>query len=220
MPRDAFVLKIQRVLCHPKCSRKVSGLSRNRPQLWEVLPWLWYPESTFLLADGAYISPEYHVWRQYRSCSSLSNTMKLENGKLECASFIPSLWSLPMMLVRVSPLASESSSDSSSDELDWSSKPSSRSLFSANKKDKQTKTAKEELSFWGNTARHENSDTNEFTLTSQLNPLFTGFNAGICMRLLRIPLSSKPCSFYVTPLKAVCKYANAWQVKTPANTTV
>ena len=31
MPRDAFVLKIQRVLCHPKCSRKVSGLSRNRP---------------------------------------------------------------------------------------------------------------------------------------------------------------------------------------------
>ena len=32
MPRDAFVLKIQRELCHPKCTRKVSGLSRNRPQ--------------------------------------------------------------------------------------------------------------------------------------------------------------------------------------------
>ena len=29
MPCDAFVLKIQRELCHPKCSRKVSGLSRN-----------------------------------------------------------------------------------------------------------------------------------------------------------------------------------------------
>ena len=32
MPRDAFVLKIQRKLCHPKYARKVSGLSRNRPQ--------------------------------------------------------------------------------------------------------------------------------------------------------------------------------------------
>ena len=31
MPRDAFVLKIQRELCHPKYARKVSGLSRNRP---------------------------------------------------------------------------------------------------------------------------------------------------------------------------------------------
>ena len=32
MPRDAFVLKIQRELCHPKCARKVSGLSKNGPQ--------------------------------------------------------------------------------------------------------------------------------------------------------------------------------------------
>ena len=32
VPRDAFVLKIQRELCHPKYARKVSGLSRNRPQ--------------------------------------------------------------------------------------------------------------------------------------------------------------------------------------------
>ena len=32
MPRDIFVLKIQRELCHPKCARKVSGLSRNGPQ--------------------------------------------------------------------------------------------------------------------------------------------------------------------------------------------
>ena len=31
MPRDAFVLKIQRELCHPKYARKVSGLSKNRP---------------------------------------------------------------------------------------------------------------------------------------------------------------------------------------------
>ena len=31
MPRDAFVFKIQRELCHPKYARKVSGLSRNRP---------------------------------------------------------------------------------------------------------------------------------------------------------------------------------------------
>ena len=31
MPRDAFVLKIQRELGHPKSARKVSGLSRNRP---------------------------------------------------------------------------------------------------------------------------------------------------------------------------------------------
>ena len=31
MPRDAFVFKIQRKLCHPKCARKVSGLSRNGP---------------------------------------------------------------------------------------------------------------------------------------------------------------------------------------------
>ena len=32
VPRDASVLKIQRELCHPKCARKVSGLSRNGPQ--------------------------------------------------------------------------------------------------------------------------------------------------------------------------------------------
>ena len=31
VPRDDFVLKIQRELCHPKYARKVSGLSRNRP---------------------------------------------------------------------------------------------------------------------------------------------------------------------------------------------
>ena len=30
--RYPFVLKIQRELCHPKCARKVSGLSRNGPQ--------------------------------------------------------------------------------------------------------------------------------------------------------------------------------------------
>ena len=37
MPRDAFVLKIQRELCHPKYARKVSGLSRNGPQdsMWK-----------------------------------------------------------------------------------------------------------------------------------------------------------------------------------------
>ena len=29
MVRDAFVLKIRRELYHPKCARKVSGLSRN-----------------------------------------------------------------------------------------------------------------------------------------------------------------------------------------------
>ena len=32
VPRDAFVLKIRRELCHPKCARKVSGLSRHGPQ--------------------------------------------------------------------------------------------------------------------------------------------------------------------------------------------
>ena len=32
MPQDAFILKIQRELCHPIYARKVSGLSRNRPQ--------------------------------------------------------------------------------------------------------------------------------------------------------------------------------------------
>ena len=31
VPRDAFALKIQRELCHPKYARQVSGLSRNRP---------------------------------------------------------------------------------------------------------------------------------------------------------------------------------------------
>ena len=31
MPQDAFVLKIQRELCHPKHAPKISGLSRNRP---------------------------------------------------------------------------------------------------------------------------------------------------------------------------------------------
>ena len=32
MPRDAFVLNIKRELCHPKRTRKGSGLSRNGPQ--------------------------------------------------------------------------------------------------------------------------------------------------------------------------------------------
>ena len=32
MPRDAFVLKIQRESRHLICARKVSGLSRNGPQ--------------------------------------------------------------------------------------------------------------------------------------------------------------------------------------------
>ena len=32
VPRDNFVLKIKRELCHPKCVRKVSALSRNEPQ--------------------------------------------------------------------------------------------------------------------------------------------------------------------------------------------
>ena len=36
MPRDAFVLKIQRELCHPKYARKVSGLLRNRPLVTKV----------------------------------------------------------------------------------------------------------------------------------------------------------------------------------------
>ena len=31
VPRDAFALKIQRELCHPKYARQVSGLSRNGP---------------------------------------------------------------------------------------------------------------------------------------------------------------------------------------------
>ena len=31
MPRDPFVLKIQRELCHPKCARKVSGPCTQAP---------------------------------------------------------------------------------------------------------------------------------------------------------------------------------------------
>ena len=46
MPRDAFVLKIQRELCHSKCARKVSGLSRNG--LLDPLLYLLY---TFPLVD-------------------------------------------------------------------------------------------------------------------------------------------------------------------------
>ena len=37
MPRDAFVLKIQTEWCHPKCARKVSGLLRNGPQIWQMV---------------------------------------------------------------------------------------------------------------------------------------------------------------------------------------
>ena len=33
VPRDAFVLKMQRELCEPKCARRLSGLSRNGPQV-------------------------------------------------------------------------------------------------------------------------------------------------------------------------------------------
>jgi len=37
VPQDAFILKIQRELCHPIYARKVSGLSRNRPLEREAL---------------------------------------------------------------------------------------------------------------------------------------------------------------------------------------
>ena len=39
VPRDAFALKILRELCNPKCARKVSGLSRNGPQIswWQKI---------------------------------------------------------------------------------------------------------------------------------------------------------------------------------------
>ena len=37
MARDAFVLKIQRELCHPRFALKVSGLSRNMPQTSQPL---------------------------------------------------------------------------------------------------------------------------------------------------------------------------------------
>ena len=39
MSRDAFVLEIQRELCHLKCARNVSGPSRNGP-LSSVIQWL------------------------------------------------------------------------------------------------------------------------------------------------------------------------------------
>ena len=60
MPRDAFVLKIQRELCHPKYARKVSGLSTNRPQETKYTTVKWYiiiisyPEfSVFLVSKWA-----------------------------------------------------------------------------------------------------------------------------------------------------------------------
>ena len=37
MPRDAFALKIQRELCHPKYAQRVSGLSRNGPLVSKYL---------------------------------------------------------------------------------------------------------------------------------------------------------------------------------------
>ena len=40
MPRDAFVVHIQRELCHPIWARKVSGLLRNRPLAQVVEAWL------------------------------------------------------------------------------------------------------------------------------------------------------------------------------------
>ena len=56
MPRDAFVLKIQRELCHPKYARKVSGLSRNRP-----LDWCLYSAFDFILVNTSYfyVSPQW-----------------------------------------------------------------------------------------------------------------------------------------------------------------
>ena len=38
VPRDGFVLKTQRESCHPKCARKVSGLSRNGPLILYQYP--------------------------------------------------------------------------------------------------------------------------------------------------------------------------------------
>ena len=58
MPRDAFVLKIQRELCLPKYARKVSRLSRNRPQVSKEkkeveieLPSWWLPVERVLYND-------------------------------------------------------------------------------------------------------------------------------------------------------------------------
>ena len=36
VPRDAFVLKMQRKLVHPKCARKVSGLSKNGSLIGQI----------------------------------------------------------------------------------------------------------------------------------------------------------------------------------------
>ena len=63
MPRDALVLKIQRELCHPKCARKGSELSRNGPQTFSgfytqlqkliitariIVHLIWHPELVVL----------------------------------------------------------------------------------------------------------------------------------------------------------------------------
>ena len=56
LPRDAFALKIQRELCNPKCSRKVSGLSRNGPQacVSQKTRKLYEPEKQFVKLRPAY----------------------------------------------------------------------------------------------------------------------------------------------------------------------
>ena len=64
VPRDAFLLKIERELCHPKCARKVSELSRNRPQAQDfqmsdnIIQWI-----------TCYLLEKYYQ----NQCSDLSN---------------------------------------------------------------------------------------------------------------------------------------------------
>ena len=58
MPRDAFVLKIERELCQPRCTRKVSGLSRNRPLTTTPAT----PRPTFFnKCMGSFTSPANHI---------------------------------------------------------------------------------------------------------------------------------------------------------------
>ena len=74
MPPDAFVLKIQRELCHPKYARKVSGLSRNRPRGTRHWSAAKSKETPRTLSSLVHINAPFSSKRKRRACSASTLT--------------------------------------------------------------------------------------------------------------------------------------------------
>ena len=104
MPPDALLLKIQRELCHPKCTRKVSGLSRNRPLVF------FFSAFTFTTASLSSIhSCDYHSHIQqqclfaFKSLRRLHFALLLLDGGLQLLHHHPIIIQIVIIIIIIWP---------------------------------------------------------------------------------------------------------------------